>query len=71
MIEVLRTNNTVALTFAQALLDDSGIEAVIGDHHIAVIEGSIGAFPRRLLVHAEDLVQARELLAEAEIGPLG
>ena len=71
MIEVLRTNNTVALTFAQALLDDSGIEAVIGDHHIAVIEGSIGAFPRRLLVHAEDLDQARELRAEAEIGPLG
>jgi glycerol dehydrogenase-like iron-containing ADH family enzyme len=33
-----------------------------------VLEGSIGALPRRVLVDSERLAQAREILTEAGIG---
>lgn len=50
MRELLVTNDLVLLNFVEALLKDSGIESVVFDRHISLIEGSIGAFPRRLLV---------------------
>jgi fructose 1,6-bisphosphatase len=36
------------------------------DAHISSIEGNIGAFPRRLMVHEDLLDQARKVLAQAE-----
>lgn len=50
MREVLRTNDAVLLGFAESVLRQTGITSVIADQHISVQEGSIGAFPRRLLV---------------------
>ena len=51
MRELLRTNDTVRLSWLQAMLASAGIEAVILDTHTSVIEGSVGAIPRRLMVH--------------------
>lgn len=65
MKELLRTNNPVRLSWLQALLSDSGIESLILDHHTSLIEGSIGAIPRRLMVSDRDLVRARALLAQS------
>jgi hypothetical protein len=65
MREVLRTNDPVALSFAVVLLRDSGIEAVVLDEHSSVMEGSIGAIQRRLMVLPEDLAAARNRLREA------
>lgn len=65
MTELLRTNDLVLLSFLQALLGDAGIETMIADQHTSVLEGSIGAIPRRLMVIEEDLVAARRLVAEA------
>ncbi len=65
MREVLRTNDPVALSFAVVLLRDSGIEAVVLDEHSSVMEGSIGAIQRRLMVLPEDLAAARTRLREA------
>jgi hypothetical protein len=39
---------------------------VIADQHTSVVEGSIGAIQRRILVAEENLARARTLLAEAE-----
>ncbi|MGH7048052.1 MAG: DUF2007 domain-containing protein [Stellaceae bacterium] len=62
MRELLRTNNAVRLSWVQALLHDSGIDSVVLDHHTSLVEGSIGAIPRRLMVAERDFVRARALL---------
>jgi len=66
MKELLRSNDPVRLSWAEALLASAGIETVIADRHTSVVEGSIGAIQRRILVAEEDLARARTLLAEAE-----
>jgi Putative prokaryotic signal transducing protein len=65
MVELVRSNDMVFLSWAQAMLKAEGIEAVLLDGFTSVIEGSIGAIPRRLAVLEEDLAQARELLDAA------
>jgi hypothetical protein len=65
MKELLRTNNTVRLSWVQALLRDSGIDSLVLDHHTSLVEGSIGAIPRRLMVAERDFSRARTLLADA------
>jgi Putative prokaryotic signal transducing protein len=64
MKDVLKTNNPVMLNFAQALLADAGIHAVVFDGHMSVIEGSLGILPRRLMVSDEDVARAEHILEE-------
>jgi hypothetical protein len=66
MRELLRTNDSVRLSWLQAMLASAGIEVVILDTHTSIIEGSIGAIPRRLMVADEDHFRATALLAAAE-----
>ena len=68
MQELLRTNDAVVLSFAQSLLEQAGIEVLVADTHMSVMEGSIGMFPRRVLVLGDDLDQARRVLEEAGLG---
>jgi hypothetical protein len=65
MREVLRTNDAVLLSFAESVLRQAGIASTLADQHISVIEGSIGAFPRRLLVGDDDWAAARRALTAA------
>jgi hypothetical protein len=65
MKELLRTNDPVRLSFVQALLRDSGIDSLVLYHHTSLVEGSIGAIPRRLMVSERDYLRARSVLAEA------
>lgn len=67
MRDVLRTNDPVELSLAVALLRDAAIEHAVMDTNISVLEGTIGIFPRRLMVLDEDYEEARGLLREAEI----
>lgn len=64
MKELLRTNDPVLLSFATALLAEQRIEAVVLDSHTSILEGSIGAIPRRLMVADEDHGRARRALEE-------
>ncbi len=50
MREVLRTNDLVELSFALHVLREAGIEPVVLDEHMSVLEGSIGVLPRRVMV---------------------
>jgi hypothetical protein len=68
MLELLRSNDPVLLSFAQHVLGELGIAVVLADQHISIMEGSIGAFPRRLLVSADDVGNARTALHEAGLG---
>jgi hypothetical protein len=65
MREVLRSNDAVMLGFAQAVLQGAGIYSLLADQHISVMEGAIGAFPRRLLVANEDWTAAYRALSGA------
>lgn len=65
MKEILRTNDAVLLSWSQAVLAEFGIESVILDAHTSVIEGSIGAIPRRLMVVDEDHETAMRQLERA------
>ncbi len=67
MIELLRTNDPVVLSFATVVLADEGIEAVVLDQYTSIIEGSIGAVQRRLMVIDSDAAAARRLLGDAGI----
>ncbi|HEU0217568.1 MAG TPA: DUF2007 domain-containing protein [Stellaceae bacterium] len=66
MKELLRTNDLVRLSWIEALLADAGIESVVLDQHTSLVEGSIGAIQRRLMVAERDHERARRLIAEAE-----
>lgn len=65
MIELLRSNDPVKLSWVTALLADADIEAVVFDTHTSIIEGSIGAIPRRLMVLDDELSRARHVLKTA------
>ena len=67
MKELFRTNDAVYLSFAQAVLKGEGIETLLFDGHMSVMDGSIGALPRRLMVvNDSQLERARQILSEAE-----
>jgi hypothetical protein len=65
MRELLRTNDLVRLSYLQALLSAEGIEPVVMDAGMSVLEGSAAAIPRRLMVSSDDFAAARALLEEA------
>jgi hypothetical protein len=62
---IVSTNDPVRLSFLDALLHDAGIASVLLDAHMSAVEGSIGAFPRRLAVADADAPAALRLLREA------
>lgn len=65
MQTLMLTNDPVRLSFVVALLRDAGIETVLLDGAMSVLEGSAGAIPRRLMVSAELASRARRILREA------
>ncbi|MEW9807488.1 putative signal transducing protein [Mesorhizobium marinum] len=67
MKELIRTNDAVVISFVESLLKDAGIESLVADQNMSVLDGSIGILPRRVLVLDEDLEEARRILADAGI----
>ena len=62
---IATSNNAVRLSFLTALLADAGIETVLLDAHASIMDGSIGAIPRRLCVATDDEDRARQVLRDA------
>jgi hypothetical protein len=67
MIELVRTNDAVLISFIEALMRDAGIECLVADQNMSVLDGSIGVLPRRILVVDGDIDEARKILADAGI----
>ena len=67
MIELMRTNDAVLISFVEALLRDAGIVFFVADNNMSVLEGSLGILPRRIMVSDDSLDEARQLLADAGI----
>jgi hypothetical protein len=68
MSELLRTNDAVLISAVEALLAAAKIQCMVADRNMSVLEGSIGALPRRVLVTTNDLGKARRLLTAAGLG---
>jgi hypothetical protein len=62
---LVRSNDPVRLSFLVALLRDAGIDSDLLDQQMSVVEGSIGAIMRRLVVADDDASRARRVLQEA------
>jgi hypothetical protein len=65
MIELLRSNDPVLISFADALLNEAGIEHAVVDQNMSVMEGSLGILPRRMMVARDRHENARRILIEA------
>jgi hypothetical protein len=68
MRELVRTNDAVLITAIEALLNGADIGHMVVDQNMSVLEGSIGIFPRRILVEEDQVDTARRLLDEAGLG---
>ena len=67
MIELVRTNDPVVISFIEALMRDADIGFLVADQNMSIVEGSLGVLPRRILVGEDDLAQAKRILADAGI----
>ena len=65
MRELVRTNDPVLVSAIEALLNGAHIHHMVVDQNISVLEGSIGIFPRRVLVGDDELNAAQTLLENA------
>ena len=65
MRELVRTNNVVLISAIEALLKGAAIAHLVVDQNMSVMEGSIGIFPRRILVDEDEIETARRLLEDA------
>jgi hypothetical protein len=68
MIELVRTNDPVVISFVEALMRDAGIGFLVADQNMSVMDGSLGILPRRILVEADRADEARRILTDAGIG---
>ncbi|MGU3574655.1 DUF2007 domain-containing protein [Brucellaceae bacterium C25G] len=67
MYELLRTNDPVLLSFAEALMKEANIGYFIADTNMSIIEGSLGILPRRFMVESSQKERARQYLIDAGI----
>ncbi|MEO1719563.1 MAG: DUF2007 domain-containing protein [Pseudomonadota bacterium] len=66
--EIVRTNDPVLVNFIESLLRQGGCEVMVADQNMSIMEGSIGAFPRRILVADRDFREAKSILEDADLG---
>ena len=64
MRTLIFTTDPVAISFAQAVLKDAGIECFVLDQNMSVLEPGI-MIPKRLVVLGEDEAFARRALEDA------
>ncbi|MEL6565298.1 MAG: DUF2007 domain-containing protein [Pseudomonadota bacterium] len=67
MKELLRSTDPTIIAFASALLEGEDIDCFQMDVNMSILEGGIGIFPRRLMVHADDYDAALRVMLDNEI----
>jgi hypothetical protein len=68
MIELVRTNDLVVISYIEALLRDADVAHFVADQNMSIMEGSLGVLPRRVMVAEDDAERARRLLKDAGFG---
>lgn len=64
MQEIIRSNDPVLLSFVRATLSEEGVEHIVLDGNMSVLEGSLGILAARVLVPDDDAARARRALGE-------
>jgi hypothetical protein len=67
MIELIRTNDPVLISFVESLMRDAGIGCFVADQNMSIVEGSLGILPRRVMVERDREAAARRILKDAGI----
>ena len=67
MIELIRTNDPVVISFVESLMRDAGIGFFVADQNMSIVEGSLGILPRRVMVQRDREAEARRILVDAGI----
>ena len=67
MIELLRSNDIVLMSFVRSLLSDANIPFDHLDQNMSIMEGSLGVLQSRMMVEKHRLDDARSLLADAGV----
>lgn len=67
MIELLRSNDVVLMSFVRSLLSEASIPFTLLDQNMSIMEGSIGVLQQRIMVEDERLAEARTLLTDVDI----
>ena len=65
MIEIMRTNDLVLISFVEATLAGAGVRFFVADGYASAVEGSLGILPRRILVEAGRIARARAAIDAA------
>jgi len=66
MYELVRTNDPVLISWLKAELKARRIEVLVLDEHTSILDGSVQAIPRRIMVADADQAEAKLVLAEAD-----
>ncbi|MCF6234457.1 MAG: DUF2007 domain-containing protein [Rhodobacteraceae bacterium] len=67
MKELLRSNDPTIMAFASALLQGEDIACFQMDVNMSILEGGIGIFPRRMMVHDDDYDRAARAMRDNDI----
>ena len=67
MKELLRTNDPALINYVESLMSEAEIDYLLADQHASIMDGSIGALPRRILVPDDDFNQAVRIMREADL----
>ncbi|WP_169544674.1 DUF2007 domain-containing protein [Sneathiella aquimaris] len=70
MVEILRLNDPVLISYIMSVFEDEAIQAVVLDEHTSILEGSIGAVQRRIMVLEKDKIRAEAIVEDLVPGEL-
>ena len=62
METLIKSNDLILIGYVESLLRGADISHVVLDTNMSVLEGSVGAIPRRVVVNAHDINRARVIL---------
>ena len=65
MVELLRTNDLVLISWITSILGEEGIKIIVFDNHMSILEGNAFAIPRRVMVHKDDYTSAKMIFESA------
>jgi hypothetical protein len=68
MLELIRTNDPVLISFVESLLKEAEIGYFVADQNMSIVEGSIGILAKRVMVDSDQEEVARRLMVDAGIG---
>ncbi len=69
MIELLRSNDVVLISFVRSLLSEARIPFSMLDQNMSIMEGSLGVLQQRVMVDEGRILEARKLLLDVDVEP--